>query len=72
VSCLRRTTLRLLFSVVYPFTLAEAWSEVRTEALPKGYGMLLFQSFETLDVFGPLDALRILSRQYKMDLVLIR
>jgi hypothetical protein len=54
---LRRTTLRLLFSVLSPFTLAEAWSEVRTEALPKRYGMLLFQAFETLDVFEPLDAL---------------
>lgn len=33
--------------------------------------MLLFPAFESLDVFGPLDALQILSRQYKMDLALI-
>ena len=33
--------------------------------------MLLFPAFESLDVFGPLDALQILSRLYKMDLALI-
>ena len=33
--------------------------------------MLLFQAFELLDVFGPLDALQILSRKYRMDLSLI-
>ena len=33
--------------------------------------MILFPAFETLDVFGPLDALQILSRQYKMDLALL-
>lgn len=36
---------------------------VQPKAPPKRYGMLLFQAFETLDVFGPLDALQILSRQ---------
>lgn len=35
------------------------------------YGMLLFQAFESLDVFGPLDALQMLSRQYKMELALV-
>lgn len=35
------------------------------------YGVILFQAFETLDVFGPLDALQMLSRQFKMDLALI-
>lgn len=35
------------------------------------YGVLLFQAFESLDVFGPLDALQMLSRQYKMELALI-
>jgi transcriptional regulator GlxA family with amidase domain len=33
--------------------------------------MLLFQAFESLDVFGPLDALQLLSRQHKMDLALL-
>ena len=33
--------------------------------------MLLFPAFESLDVFGPLDALQMLSRQYQMDLALI-
>ena len=33
--------------------------------------MILFQIFETLDVFGPLDALQMLSRECKMDLALI-
>ncbi len=44
---------------------------MQTTGPPKHYGMLLFQAFETLDVFGPLDALQILSRHYKMDLSLI-
>jgi transcriptional regulator GlxA family with amidase domain len=51
--------------------MAESSTGMQTEALPKRYGMLLFQAFETLDVFGPLDALQILSRQYNMDLALI-
>lgn len=33
--------------------------------------MILFQAFESLDVFGPLDALQTLSRSYQMDLALI-
>lgn len=33
--------------------------------------MLLFPAFESLDVFGPLDALQILSRSYQIDLALI-
>lgn len=45
--------------------------ETPAPALPKQYGVLLFPAFEPLDVFGPLDALQILSRKYKMDLALI-
>jgi transcriptional regulator GlxA family with amidase domain len=43
----------------------------KPDGLPKSYGMLLFPAFESLDVFGPLDALQTLSRSYKMDLALI-
>lgn len=41
------------------------------EDLPRSYGVLLFQAFESLDVFGPLDALQNLARSYQMDLALI-
>lgn len=44
---------------------------MQTTAPPEHYGVLLFQAFEALDVFGPLDALQILSRNYTMDLSLI-
>lgn len=33
--------------------------------------MILFPAFEALDVFGPLEALNLLSRDFKMDLALI-
>ncbi|ERF77123.1 hypothetical protein EPUS_07664 [Endocarpon pusillum Z07020] len=59
----------LLFSS--PVAMAESNREVQTIAPPKHYGMLLFQAFETLDVFGPLDALQILSRNHTMNLSLI-
>ncbi|KAK7049309.1 hypothetical protein VNI00_005910 [Paramarasmius palmivorus] len=39
--------------------------------LPVSYGMLLFPSFQALDVFGPLDALNLLSFNYPMNLYLI-
>ncbi|KAI9826841.1 MAG: hypothetical protein M1832_005780 [Thelocarpon impressellum] len=42
-----------------------------TIRVPQRYGIILFQAFESLDVFGPLDALQMLSRQYKLDLALI-
>lgn len=38
---------------------------------PVKYGMLLFRSFEPLDVFGPLEALYILSRLHHLELFLI-
>ncbi|KAI9678222.1 MAG: hypothetical protein M1817_006167 [Caeruleum heppii] len=41
------------------------------EKPPTRYGMLLFPGFEMLDVFGPLEALQMLSRQHQMDLSLI-
>lgn len=44
---------------------------MHAEGLPKRYGVLLFPAFELLDVFGPLEALQLLSRQYQMDLALI-
>lgn len=51
--------------------LAESSTDMQVTGPPKHYGMLLFQAFESLDVFGPLDALQILSKRYKMDLSLI-
>ena len=38
---------------------------------PKRYGMLLFPAFQALDVFGPLDALNILSREFELHLAMI-
>lgn len=38
---------------------------------PVKYGMLLFRSFEPLDVFGPLEALYMLSRIRHLQLFLI-
>jgi hypothetical protein len=38
---------------------------------PVKYGMLLFRSFEPLDVFGPLEALYVLSRLHHLELFLI-
>lgn len=51
--------------------MAEPATGIQPEALPQSYGMLLFPAFESLDVFGPLDALQILSGQYNMNLALI-
>jgi len=39
--------------------------------LPKNYGIVIFRAFEMLDVFGPLDALQILSRTHKLNLYLL-
>ncbi|KAL1758374.1 class I glutamine amidotransferase-like protein [Schizophyllum commune] len=42
-----------------------------TSSLPVNVGMILFPGFQALDVFGPLDALNILSRSYPINLSLI-
>ncbi|KAL3475930.1 DJ-1/PfpI family protein [Aspergillus californicus] len=39
--------------------------------IPKKYGMLLFRAFELLDVYGPLEALQLLSRETQLELFLI-
>ncbi|KAI9876947.1 MAG: hypothetical protein M1830_005233 [Pleopsidium flavum] len=38
---------------------------------PSNYGVVLFPAFEALDVFGPLQALNVLSRSHHMNLALI-
>jgi transcriptional regulator GlxA family with amidase domain len=38
---------------------------------PVNFGVLLFPAFQALDVFGPLDALNVLSRSYPMNLYTI-
>jgi hypothetical protein len=38
---------------------------------PVKYGMILFQAFEPLDVFGPIQALYMLSRIRRLELALI-
>lgn len=43
----------------------------RGPAKPLSFGVVLFPAFQALDVFGPLDALNILSRSYKMDLYIL-
>jgi hypothetical protein len=42
-----------------------------TPNLPRNYGMIIFRAFEMLDVFGPLDALQILSKVHKLNLYLL-
>jgi transcriptional regulator GlxA family with amidase domain len=42
-----------------------------SKEIPMAYGMLLFRSFDLLDVFGPLEALKMVSNHYHMDLALI-
>ncbi|KAL1711112.1 class I glutamine amidotransferase-like protein [Schizophyllum commune] len=42
-----------------------------TSSLPVNVGVILFPGFQALDVFGPLDALNILSRSYPLNLSLI-
>lgn len=39
--------------------------------LPTNFGVLLFPAFQALDIFGPLDALNLLSTQFVMNLTLI-
>ncbi|KAH8427120.1 DJ-1/PfpI family protein [Aspergillus melleus] len=38
---------------------------------PQKYGMLLFQAFELMDVFGPLEVLQRLTSSHKVDLFLL-
>lgn len=40
-------------------------------AKPLSFGLVLFPAFQALDVFGPLDALNMLSRSYKMNLYIL-
>lgn len=37
-------------------------------ARPLSFGLVLFPAFQALDVFGPIDALNLLSQSYKMNL----
>ncbi|KAL0568263.1 hypothetical protein V5O48_013723 [Marasmius crinis-equi] len=39
--------------------------------LPVNFGALLFPTFQALDIFGPLDALNILSRKFPLNLSVI-
>jgi len=39
--------------------------------VPRNFGLVLFPTFQALDVFGPLDALNILARKYQMNLYII-
>lgn len=38
---------------------------------PVNFGILLFPTFQALDVFGPLDALNILSLSHPINLALV-
>ncbi|KAI4525261.1 class I glutamine amidotransferase-like protein, partial [Schizophyllum commune Loenen D] len=51
--------------------LACAQDNSTNSTLPVNFGMVLFPSFQALDVFGPLDALNLLSMQYPLNLYLI-
>ncbi|KAF8995484.1 class I glutamine amidotransferase-like protein [Cyathus striatus] len=46
-------------------------SSVPANSTPVNYGVLLFPAFQALDVFGPLDALNMLSMRYSMNLYII-
>ncbi|KAJ7150059.1 class I glutamine amidotransferase-like protein [Mycena crocata] len=48
-----------------------AMAQVTTSALPVSYGVVLFPAFQALDVFGPLDALNLLSGKFPLNLSLI-
>lgn len=41
------------------------------ETKPVNFGVVVFPGFQALDVFGPLDALNLLSRTYKMNLYVL-
>ncbi|KAL1748049.1 class I glutamine amidotransferase-like protein [Schizophyllum fasciatum] len=51
--------------------LASAQDNSTNSTLPVNFGMVLFPSFQALDVFGPLDALNLLSMSYPINLYLI-
>lgn len=50
--------------------MASASTSVSNE-LPRSFGVLLFPAFQALDVFGPIDALNMLSLKYNMSLSII-
>ncbi|EKG18532.1 DJ-1/PfpIfamilyprotein [Macrophomina phaseolina MS6] len=63
----------LLSIALTPTASADALEPRYTNSsLPLNYGMLLFPAFQALDVFGPLDALNILSWSHTMNLYLVR
>ncbi|KAG7081582.1 DJ-1/PfpI family protein [Colletotrichum scovillei] len=45
--------------------------ERAADGKPVNFGLVLFPAFQSLDVFGPLDALNMLSGSYKMNLYII-
>ncbi|KAI0745253.1 class I glutamine amidotransferase-like protein [Earliella scabrosa] len=44
---------------------------VSESGLPTKFGVLVFPGFEPLDVFGPIEALQMLSQSHKVDLYMI-
>ncbi|TRM63949.1 class I glutamine amidotransferase-like protein [Schizophyllum amplum] len=48
-----------------------ASAQDNNSTLPVNFGMVLFPSFQAFDVFGPLDALNVLSMSYPINLYLI-
>ncbi|KAF2217651.1 hypothetical protein CERZMDRAFT_5972, partial [Cercospora zeae-maydis SCOH1-5] len=44
---------------------------VDSTSIQRSHGMVLFRGFQTLDAFGPIDALGFLGGQFKLDLHLI-
>ncbi|KAI0753813.1 class I glutamine amidotransferase-like protein [Fomes fomentarius] len=59
----------ILFALLLPAATAVAKKPNKTT--PTKIGIILFPSFEPLDVFGPADALQMLARQTHLDLYLI-
>ena len=54
------------------FVLAKAsQAQNSTLPLPTRFGYILFPGFQALDVFGPLDALNVLSSRFPMNLTLL-
>lgn len=51
--------------------LSDQMSRNLETAKPVNFGIVVFPAFQSLDVFGPLDALNILSRSHKMNLHII-
>ncbi|PVH73400.1 class I glutamine amidotransferase-like protein [Cadophora sp. DSE1049] len=65
--------MHFLTSIALPiFLLAGAANSQNTTApVPTRFGYILFPGFQALDVFGPLDALNLLSLQYTINLTLL-